>query len=336
MIGAIVGDIVGSIYEFNNHKSKDFPLFSERSAFTDDSLCTIAVADCLMADGDPAAYREIDHAACVSGKAWHSVVMEQCRDMVKGRSKAAAKNHVRQLNEFYKASSDETIWITFSGGCLWWCFAANDIKELSDSSRQRSVSNRWSNCDINGQLLTFDTLNGHLLATLGFRGTICEVKERDYLLDKINGRVSPAVSGAQRAIQGLASALIPLIQKLNPNDFEVLMDLIFRQGGFYRTGRLGGTQKVIDLDLINPVSKEKVLVQVKSRASKKVFLDYQNQFSDMAGGYSRFVFATHSPEGKWATSDELAGGDIEIWLVDKIAEHAARLGLAGWLIDKAI
>lgn len=56
MIGAIIGDIVGSIYEFENHKSKDFPLFSERSAFTDDSLCTIAVADCLMADGDPAEY----------------------------------------------------------------------------------------------------------------------------------------------------------------------------------------------------------------------------------------------------------------------------------------
>ena len=56
MIGAIIGDIVGSIYEFENHKSKDFPLFSERSAFTDDSLCTIAVAECLMADGDPTEY----------------------------------------------------------------------------------------------------------------------------------------------------------------------------------------------------------------------------------------------------------------------------------------
>jgi ADP-ribosylglycohydrolase len=56
MLGAIIGDIVGSIYEFENHKSKDFPLFGEFSAFTDDSLCTIAVADCLMNDGDPAAY----------------------------------------------------------------------------------------------------------------------------------------------------------------------------------------------------------------------------------------------------------------------------------------
>lgn len=39
MIGAIIGDIVGSIYEFNNHWSKEFELF------TDDSVCTIALVD---------------------------------------------------------------------------------------------------------------------------------------------------------------------------------------------------------------------------------------------------------------------------------------------------
>ncbi len=56
MIGAIIGDTVGSIYEFENHKFKDFPLFSEFSTFTDDTLCTIAVADCLMSGGNPVAY----------------------------------------------------------------------------------------------------------------------------------------------------------------------------------------------------------------------------------------------------------------------------------------
>ncbi|PZO41507.1 MAG: hypothetical protein DCF19_09925 [Pseudanabaena frigida] len=48
MLGAIVGDIVGSIYEFNNHRSKDFPLFSEGCNYTDDTVLTVAVADCLM------------------------------------------------------------------------------------------------------------------------------------------------------------------------------------------------------------------------------------------------------------------------------------------------
>lgn len=47
MIGAIIGDIVGSVYEFENIDTKDFPLFSKDSTFTDDSVMTIAVAESL-------------------------------------------------------------------------------------------------------------------------------------------------------------------------------------------------------------------------------------------------------------------------------------------------
>ncbi|MCL1492059.1 MAG: ADP-ribosylglycohydrolase family protein [Pseudanabaena sp. Salubria-1] len=56
MLGAIVGDIVGSIYEFNNHRSKDFPLFGVDCKFTDDTVLTIAVADCLMNNGNYTEY----------------------------------------------------------------------------------------------------------------------------------------------------------------------------------------------------------------------------------------------------------------------------------------
>lgn len=48
VLGAIVGDIVGSIYEFNNIKTKDFPLFGERCYPTDDSIMTLAVASALV------------------------------------------------------------------------------------------------------------------------------------------------------------------------------------------------------------------------------------------------------------------------------------------------
>jgi ADP-ribosylglycohydrolase len=51
MLGAIVGDIVGSIYEWNSIKTKDFPLFSEKCFFTDDTVMTIAVADAVMKGG---------------------------------------------------------------------------------------------------------------------------------------------------------------------------------------------------------------------------------------------------------------------------------------------
>ncbi len=51
MIGAITGDIIGSIYEFNQIKTKDFPLFSEDCTFTDDSVLTVAVADAILSGG---------------------------------------------------------------------------------------------------------------------------------------------------------------------------------------------------------------------------------------------------------------------------------------------
>lgn len=52
MYGAVMGDIIGSIYEFDNHKSKAFPLFTDGSHFTDDTVCTIAIADALLNNRD--------------------------------------------------------------------------------------------------------------------------------------------------------------------------------------------------------------------------------------------------------------------------------------------
>jgi len=52
MIGAIAGDIIGSAYEWHNIKSKDFELFSPRSKFTDDTVLTVAVADCILNNRD--------------------------------------------------------------------------------------------------------------------------------------------------------------------------------------------------------------------------------------------------------------------------------------------
>jgi ADP-ribosylglycohydrolase len=55
MYGAILGDIIGSPYEFDQgDKTKEFPLFSKRSEFTDDTVMTIAVADVFL-DAQPSA-----------------------------------------------------------------------------------------------------------------------------------------------------------------------------------------------------------------------------------------------------------------------------------------
>ena len=51
MLGAIIGDIVGSVYEWNNIKTKDFPLLSPKAQFTDDTVMTVAVAKALLSAG---------------------------------------------------------------------------------------------------------------------------------------------------------------------------------------------------------------------------------------------------------------------------------------------
>lgn len=48
MLGAIIGDIVGSRFEFNNAKTTRFDLFAKECSFTDDTICTVAVADAIM------------------------------------------------------------------------------------------------------------------------------------------------------------------------------------------------------------------------------------------------------------------------------------------------
>ena len=50
MLGAIIGDIVGSRFEFNNTNRLDFELFTPECDFTDDTICTIAVADAILQD----------------------------------------------------------------------------------------------------------------------------------------------------------------------------------------------------------------------------------------------------------------------------------------------
>lgn len=58
MFGAILGDIIGSPYEFDRGgKTKDFPLFCEESEFTDDTVMTVAVAEAFL-DAQPKADRQ--------------------------------------------------------------------------------------------------------------------------------------------------------------------------------------------------------------------------------------------------------------------------------------
>lgn len=71
MYGAILGDIIGSPFEFDRgDKTKDFKLFSRRSHYTDDSVMTLAVCEALLKVGQDATVKEIEDAVISSMQSW--------------------------------------------------------------------------------------------------------------------------------------------------------------------------------------------------------------------------------------------------------------------------
>ena len=69
--GAILGDIIGSPFEFDRgDKTKDFKLFSRRSHYTDDSVMTLAVCEALLKVGQDATVKEIEDAVISSMQSW--------------------------------------------------------------------------------------------------------------------------------------------------------------------------------------------------------------------------------------------------------------------------
>ena len=71
MYGAILGDIIGSPFEFDRgDKTKDFKLFSRRSHFTDDSVMTLAVCKALLKVGQDATVKEIEDTVISSMQSW--------------------------------------------------------------------------------------------------------------------------------------------------------------------------------------------------------------------------------------------------------------------------
>jgi hypothetical protein len=276
-------------------------------------------------------YRKISHELCLNDE-WDKV-LDEVRDKLKMDAKeGAAKNHRNQIKLFYEP--DETVlWVTFFNNCLYWCFSKPDVTLLSDKTKIRSAIDQWSCKDIKGDLLDKKRLSGRLLSMESYRGTICVVREFEYLKQKINGDMPKDEQEAREALIILKNKAENIIRKLHWRDFEILIDLIFRQSGWQRINELGGILKTLDLDLISPITLERYGVQIKSEADAKEFRDYKERFAKL-DGYTHFYFIVHSPSKDLAQMKK-KDENIDIWLPQDIADLAVKYGLADWIIDKA-
>lgn len=185
-----------------------------------------------------------------------------------GRSKRAASSDARQIRDFYGLGED-ALWITFSNGLLWWTFARNGVEWVEhDSSpyRMRRSIGSWRSTNANRSPLYMADLSGRLTKTAFYRETICELEAREYLIAKIKGEPTKNLARALSARSAMVSTLSCLIKALSPQDFELLIDLIFAQSGWQRLNIVGGVQKTSDLELLLPTTGERAFVQVKSTA----------------------------------------------------------------------
>ena len=69
ILGAIAGDVIGSVYEFNNTRTTDFPLFKRETTFTDDTVMTIAIADAILHNKD-FAQTILDYGKCYPNRGY--------------------------------------------------------------------------------------------------------------------------------------------------------------------------------------------------------------------------------------------------------------------------
>lgn len=278
-------------------------------------------------------YIETSHEDCLARR-W-AEVEKQLRTNMGITDKGAITRGLTQIQNFYEAGED-VLWVTFHGNYLWWCFSDPDVTLAADRSKTRNVIGTWSNTDKRGNQLSMDKLRGSLLSMQAFRGTICSVKESHYLVDKINGRTPRRIVETQAAYDSLTQTIDQLIRGFRWKDFELLVDLIFREAGWKRLGPIGKTQKSIDLELLSPVANEKISVQVKSEAGLQDYQDYRKKFGDM--GYAKFFFVVHSPdEGLAKEIADQKSDRTEVRLLGprEVAKLSVDYGLSEWIMTKA-
>lgn len=255
--------------------------------------------------------------------------------LARGLHAGTATGYANELREFFTLGAD-TLWITFARDRLWWAFTDPEVvyrgaDTPTEGSFYRRTLGPWRCTDVTGKPLVRHDLSTALTQVAGYRRTMCRVAAEDYLFRVLNGEQDQAVLAAQTASASLADSFAALIRQLHWADFELLVDLIFARAGWRRTSRLGGTLKDHDLILEQPITGEKISVQVKSKASQQVLDRYVETF--ITNGYADRLFFICHGEAVLKLPDPDA--PVKIWNNAMIARQTVAAGLGDWLVARA-
>lgn len=252
-----------------------------------------------------------------------------------------AKDFARQITDFYRAGQ-ETLWITFHAGTMWWCQTGNleeypvlFVDEEQAGDKYRKTLYGWKNYTQNdpSNILIIEILNGKLTKTAGYRSTICQIKPEpfEYLIRKIQGKDTENAKNIKECRNELKNKLINNITDLQPKDFELFIDLIFIKAGWNLLSPSGGQKKGIDATYLNPLTNERIIVQAKCQTNQKELDEYISVLENYKSDKAYLIY--HSTDKKSKLDSK--NSTLELMDAEKLADQAIRLGLVDWLILKA-
>lgn len=245
-------------------------------------------------------------------------------------NEATITTDTKRLRDLADSTGDD-LWITFHDSHLWWGRVSADPIRQDRISKYRKLLNGWSCRDVKRLALTISRVPGVIAKLQGFRGTVCSVREIDTLQRLINAESSPAYTALSKSYAQVINDLQAAVRGLHWKDFEVLVDLVFRQAGWRRRSMVGESMKFADLELVEPVTGEFYQVQIKSKADLRDFEGYAKEFSGRS--FRKLYFVVHSPSPALESGDN-GFEDVELVLPRRLAELIAEGGLVGWVLDK--
>jgi hypothetical protein len=276
-------------------------------------------------------YRVVTHDICVQGR-WD----EAKRLLADRGSTSAITSGVNEVKAFYELG-ENCLWVAIADGRLYWAFAHPEVEWIERSAseqegpaRLRRTLDGWRCTDTLGQPLLISQLSSRLTQTAGYRGTICAVEAKDYLLRKINGEDEPIFDEGRTLRLRMVSIAERMISGLHWRDFETLADVMLARSGWLRTSTLGGTQTDIDVEMEHPILQEKAFVQVKSRSRQIELDDYVSRFQ--RSSYDRLYYICHSFRGRL---EDIQVARVHVLTGHSLADTAVRTGLFDWLLERS-
>jgi len=263
----------------------------------------------------------------INTKKWSAVE----RRIRQGTSPKGATADLNALRKFCESTSSD-LWITFHVSRLWWCRLVDGPVEKDDISKYRRTKAGWSDRDADRRRLLTSEIPGRLSKIQGFRGTVCDVKDADALERLLNSDASPSYLALRGARHALEEHVTAAVAQLHWKDFEVLVDLIFRQAGWKRTSVVGETMKYADIELQEPITGDRYQVQVKSAATLSDLRSYAERFSGEA--FRKLYFVVHSPDTTLENADVSTWPGVELVLPRRIAAMVIDAGLTDWLMQR--